>query len=332
MAPLFFCAVLATGPVFAEAEFFSYENAPLDEAAVQVFAKEGVTKPADRLRLASYNIENFTDGVGDDRKGAVAESQAVLAAAIIDKLDADVLLLQEVENGAVLELLNSKLARPFALAYISKLGNGAQEMLKLNLAVLSRVPVENVRELDFGPLKGPGRPTRGLLALEIPLPDQARLLVYGMHLKSNFGNKQRNVAQRQHALEIMRKDAAVIVAAKPEYHWEVLAAGDTNVDPDQPSFAHDPSFKPLADWVDFWRVEGVERKPTVPTRFGDPALEFPPATFDRFFGSPDLAQSPWKAGAPGVIPEGTVTKDVKILPGIDGHVSDHYPVFIDIVR
>jgi hypothetical protein len=104
------------------------------------------------------------------------------------------------------------------------------------------------------------------------------------------------------------------------------------VDPDQEQFATDPSFSSLSGWVDLWRGRPVEERITLPTRVGDPTLLFPPATFDRFFVSASLQEPPWVAGRPYVLQQGVDTNNVLSLPGENGHVSDHYPVYLDIVR
>ncbi len=49
--------------------------------------------------------------------------------------------------------------------------------------------------------------------------------------------------------------------------------------------AGDPSLKPLSDWKDLWRGRPLAERTTLPTRYGDPKLEFPPACFDRLFAS-----------------------------------------------
>ena len=54
--------------------------------------------------------------------------------------------------------------------------------------------------------------------------------------------------------------------------------------------------------------------------------------FDRLFANDELAASPWKAGTTQNLPEGTDTKNSHTPPGTDGHVSDHYPVYVDIVK
>lgn len=288
----------------------------------------------DRVRVASYNIENFSDGFGDggERTPERVRSQSSLAASFIDEIDPHVIVLMEIENAKSLKILNDALKKPFPLAYVTKLGDGSDDEQKLNLAVLSRIPVEQVTETDFGPLRGPGRPTRGILRTVVALDPERRLAIYSLHLKSNFGNRQRNIAQRTYTTQKVRDDAEALRAAQPQYQWEMIVAGDMNIDPELPEFQGDTSLKPLAGWRDLWVGRPIHERTTVPTRFGDSNLEFPPAAFDRILTSADLGVAPWVAGEAQVLPKGVFSRDVNSLPGDNGHVSDHYPVWVDLTR
>ena len=158
------------------------------------------------------------------------------------------------------------------------------------------------------------------------------MLVYVVHLKSNWGVRKRNIAQRHHAMQLMRKDADYIVGRYPKYQWEIVVLGDMNVDPAAEQFADDPSLDPVKDWIDLWKGVPLAERITIPTRHGDRTREYDSATFDRIIGSNALAEKPWKAGTPVSIQLGVNTKNVFASPGEDDHVSDHYPVYVDIVR
>lgn len=316
-------------------EFFTYTGEPVYQAPLEVFREPtALGAVPGRLRVASYNIEHFSDGVDDEaeRTPALALAQAQGAARLIDQINPDLLVVQEIEGRDAVRLLNAQLTRPFGQAVVTQLGEMTQYADKLNLAVLSRVPLLSARELDFGLLSGPGRPTRGLLRVAVDLGGEHRLLVYVLHLKSNFGNAPRNIAQREAALNLMVKDVEAVRAQQPELHWEVLALGDTNVDPELEQFAADTSFRPLAGWADLWRGRPLAERTTIPTRVGDPAKEFPPAAFDRIFAGSALTNSPWVVGLPGVLQQGCATNDCNALPGVKGHLSDHYPVYVDVTR
>ena len=327
-------AVLCAASISGAADFLSFTGTPVVEGPQYTLVTTNEWhQPGDHVRVGSYNIEMFSDGVGDEptRTPEVAQHHAQMAAALIDRMNADVLVVQEVENGRMLQMLNDSLAHPYGVGFLTQYGAGSQDLAKMNEGVLSRFKVEQPTEIDFGPLLGPGRPTRGLFRFEVDLGDSHRLLVYVMHLKSNYGNKDRNIAQRKAALTILEADAEKVKASEPDVTWEVLAVGDTNVDPDLPEFARDPSFSPLKDWTDLWRKVPAADRITIPTRFGDPTKEFPPAAFDRFFASPEATNAPWAVSLPVAIREGC-SADVTVLPGTKDHVSDHYPVYLDITK
>ncbi|HOW97965.1 MAG TPA: endonuclease/exonuclease/phosphatase family protein [Kiritimatiellia bacterium] len=290
----------------------------------------------DHVRLASYNIENFTDGVDDKepRIPAHAEIQAKAAAALVAEIDPDILVIEEIENETSLELLNRALPAPYPVAAVTRIKSAPDWPEKLNLAVLSRLPIRGLRELDFGYLDGIHSPPRGLLSFYIELEQGRNLLVYAVHLKSNFsGDRSVNYAQRVNALRLLREDAESFRRTYNDREWDVLMLGDTNTDPDMPEFARDPTLRPLGDWVDLWRGHPMSERETIPTRYGDPAKIFPPAAFDRFVVTPGLTEPPWVAGEPHVLQKGVNTADITALPGVDPHhASDHYPVYLDIRR
>ncbi len=294
--------------------------------------------PPPALRVATYNLENFTDGRNDgpDRTPAVFVTHAHDAAAVIAEANPDILLLQEIENRRTLEYLNTLLPEPYPYVYITKLRQSSGSREKLNLALLTRPRPRYVRQLEFHNLAGRGRPTRGLLAATFDLGDGSHLLVYGIHLKSNYGEAPRNQAQRGIALCHLAADAISETYRYDPAPLSVMILGDTNVDPEEPQFANDPSLEPLAgSFVDLWRGRPLAERITIPTRQpgpdGDPTMVFPPAAFDRIFVSRNLtAQGPWRALPPHVMAQGTDTTNNMTLPGHNGHISDHFLVYADL--
>ncbi len=313
----------------------SLEGQPtMSPASAVVMPPAPLSPAADSFRVASYNIQDFADGVGDpDRSPTQARMQACAAAVLLDEIRPSILVLQEMENGEAVKLLNSSLTRPFASAWVTILKDRQGRRDDHNLAVLSNVPIENPTQMDFGTVKGPGAPTRGAIRFEVPLAANHRLLVYGVHLKSNFGNRDKNQAQRQHALEFVRADADTVQREHPETAWEILVVGDMNTDPDNEEFKGDPSLQPLQGWVDLWRGRPVAERTTCPTRRGMPEYIFPPAAFDRAIVTPALTNTPWLVCAPRALPRGVNLDDNQAKPGRNSYdVSDHYPVYLDILR
>lgn len=316
------------------------EDAPAvrrDQPITVIHDPSRARRPGDRIRIAFYNIENYTDGERDgaERTPERVHAQTRDAARLISEIDADILALAEIENGTALARLNSALDEPFPFGWITRYGVEEDRREKLNHALLSRFPAIDLAELDYGPWRGRDRPPRGTLRAIFDLGENHRLAVYVVHLKSNYGQRALNRAKRRNGLLPVVNDARGLVAASASaprpIRWEVLVIGDFNVDPDLPEFADDPSLEPLAGWADLWRWAGA-RRPTVPTRYGDPAREFPPATFDRAYAWADATNPPWRVSMPEVFPRGVQVRNSFALPGDEGHVSDHYPIWIDLLR
>ena len=289
----------------------------------------------DRIRVCNYNVENFNDGLDDgtNTTTSLARGHARGVAMNLNEIDADIVVLEEVENALALNLLNDALKQPYPVAFVTRFGSSKGPREKLNMAVLSRIPLSGLRELDFGSFQGRGRPPRGILSFFVDLGSGRRLLIYGVHLKSNFGDRVKNEFQRLSAMKILKADADQLRARDPQQEWEILVVGDMNVDSEDRQFADDPTFRPMRGWLDLWRGRPLAERITLPTRHGDPALEFPPATFDRFFASTNLLATPWRVDSPQALQRGVDTQNVFTLPGqSEAHVSDHYPVYVDIER
>jgi uncharacterized protein len=328
-------SLLTMTAALAAAEDLTVSDSPsVQSPQIVIFDRGRLLPVGDKIRIASYNLQDFTDGIsdGDQRTQEQAKNQANWAAASLSEIDPDIVLLDEVENDGALILLNERMKEPYPLACITRFAWSWLSRDKLNIALLSRVPVENLRELDFEHLSGKARPPRGVLTFSVDLGGNRRLLVYGVHLKSNYGSREMNQLKRRNALFLLRRDAADVVARSPKRSWEVLVAGDMNTDPANKEFADDITLQPLKGWVDLWRGAPLPERVTLPTRLGDPAQLFPPATFDRFFASSELTTRPWSAERPNVLHRGTDTNDIFTLPGQNGHISDHYPVWVDLVR
>lgn len=313
-----------------------YEGTPLVQDARVAF--EGGVLPstsAERLKIGFYNIEMFSDGIKDGkaRTSRLVSNQATNAAHIIAELDPDILMISEIENDQALQILNDAFAMPYPGGYVVEFASGSGRLERMNIGMLSRFKPTSVQEVDFGPLAGPGRPTRGLFRAVFELDEGRALLVYACHLKANFGgDKSKNYSQRLNAMHLLREDAARVMAER-EAVWEALVFGDFNTDPLIPEFADDPTLQALDGWVDLWSTHpDVRSMFSVPTRRGDPERMFPPVLFDRILASPDTGTEPWVVSVPTVLARGTDTENSKALPGEGGHVSDHYPIMVELVK
>ncbi len=303
----------------------------VSEAQQAIHARSENGDKASRVRIGSYNIQDFFEGRdGARRTWENARRQGRLAAVIIDSMDADVLVLQEIETAKMLNSLNAKLVEPYRYGYITQLITAGGQRVRLNVAVLSRLPIREATEIDFGTLDGRGRPTRGLLRFVVDLDEQTPLLIYNVHLKANWGNRRRNLSQRYHALRLLDEDLAQ--QRERGFDGFVLVAGDFNFDPTRPEFRREPALSILRSYTDLWYGVPEEDRITIPTRAGVPSLVFPAVTFDRFYLQTPPEHDVWETTTPRVIYEGVNLEDNRMIAGEDETTaSDHYPIYFDFI-
>ncbi|MEM7390800.1 MAG: endonuclease/exonuclease/phosphatase family protein [Verrucomicrobiota bacterium] len=289
------------------------------------------------IKVCTYNIQNLLDGINDPyyRTSLKTKRQTEGAARILSELNADIVFLQEIENHVILSRLNKLIEKPYPIAYITQFDDSK----KINVALLSRVPIHNVRELEFSRWGDPAKPPRGTLRAEVDLGKNRRLLAYGVHLKSNHGSHkspdehEKNIAKRVAALRIIKDDVDRIQEADPEVNYESIIVGDFNTDPDVERFASDPTIDVLESWKDLWRGFPLDERTTLAERQGDPELAWPSICFDRVVVSPGLTKAPWRADRPHVLQKGVDIANIYVHPGEnDIHVSDHYPVYVELRR
>ena len=149
--PFLLLALLASGAGCAS------EKAPVlaDGAAVAPFAVEAPpTFRFDGVRLATFNAEFLFDGEGDegeatfDWKGDPAKARVHRdkIARVVRMLDADVVMLQEVENLGVLQkMIEESLGD---LGYQAYLVDGADRFTGQDVGLLSRLPIQETGRTD----------------------------------------------------------------------------------------------------------------------------------------------------------------------------------------
>ncbi|MGB8930479.1 MAG: endonuclease/exonuclease/phosphatase family protein, partial [Anaeromyxobacteraceae bacterium] len=196
------------------------------------------------LRVATWNVHDLFDAVdrvyppGElDELPTASEAEAKLAsvAAVAARVDADVLLLQEVENLALAEALASRAGYPEAHLI------EAFDPRGIDVAVLTRLPLERYVS-HLGEVGPDGRPLWSRDCVEAHVAGGALVLV-GTHLVSRLtdpgGERRQAQATRVRAIgdELLRSAPGALV----------LAGGDLNDEP-----ASEPLAPLLADggWVD----------------------------------------------------------------------------------
>jgi endonuclease/exonuclease/phosphatase family metal-dependent hydrolase len=188
----------------------------------------GPGRGAARVRVATWNVHDLFDEVDQlvppgelDLVLAPAQVEAKLArvAAVLARIDADLVLLQEVENVGILERLAAEAGYP-----VARLVEG-NDPRGIDVAVLSRLPlaayVSHVREL------GPdGRLLWPRDCVEAHAQAARPLVVVGSHFSSALSD---DGTRRAWQSARMREIADAAAAADPSA--VVLAGGDLNDTP-----------------------------------------------------------------------------------------------------
>lgn len=170
-----------------------------------------VRKVAGTMTIATFNILNLFDSMDDpyhqdERANAKLWEDMERLAGHIHQIDADILVLEEVENRGYLDQFNRALLADLGYRHVVLIeGNDKRG---IDVAVLSRIPVgpvtsyrhlrfpdENGREMYF---------RRDLLQVRIE-PDKGRPFdVLAVHLKSQYGGERSDVIRLGEARMLRR--------------------------------------------------------------------------------------------------------------------------------
>jgi len=212
------------------------------------------------LRLATFNVNNLFDPDSEDGEGGDAEATSTpsptaylarLAAlgAVLERLEADVLVLQEVENRIALDDLANQIAPQ--VSYPHRHLYEGNDPRGIDLAVLSRVPVMRLVRHDTDTFRvltatceteaevsSPScrdfRYARDCLELHLMVRGQP-LVLLGVHLKAREDETDVDDAKRLAEAQHTRRIADRLLAEDPALPLAVL--GDLNAWPTEPAAA-----------------------------------------------------------------------------------------------
>ena len=255
------------------------------------------------LRVVTWNLQWFPGG-----KTATKESQDRHIAVVrkeIQKLDPDILILQEVGSQDAIEESLKPLDPNWKTAVISEFQQGGF-ISGQQIVIAAKYPALSAWAEPWK--RGWAEAPRGY-AYALFSINGKKLAVYGLHLKSNLGNPPENTSKREDAMEqlishIDSKEDRVIKADA------VVIGGDFNTDdPDSPTGQSkgERTFGFLRKAGFSWGYEGIDH----PNRITCPAKDrYPAASFDHF----------WTRGL------------AKPLASVhQSTASDHLPVVIDVI-
>jgi len=212
-------------------------------AECRTLVEPPVEPGANRIRVATHNVrrlfdtdcdtDSCRDGFEDQPDRTDYRQRLERLAGALASVDADVLLLQEIETAAVLEDLRGALAAAGADYSVASLGEVGRPG-SLDVGILSRGERtgDPLRFRDARTLARPDgsttRFTREFLGLPLEI-DGADLVVFNAHFKSKFDDDPgRRLAEARAARSI------VLEAASDRPGSLVLLGGDLNDTPSSP--------------------------------------------------------------------------------------------------
>lgn len=204
---------------------------------VIAFLEQAVAQE-ETVRVATWNLENFFDRFDDPwrrdevtKPAYVRESRLQRLAGQIQKLNPEILCLQEIENRFLLQEFVSKYLPDSGYRVVLLEGNDTRG---IDVALLSRLPVGAVtsyRHLRFQDEAGQEQYfQRDLLRVTIGSPLHADVFV--VHLKSQRGGEAADtlrLAEAEQIAEILRSEM------QRNADYRAILAGDFNDQPDSPT-------------------------------------------------------------------------------------------------
>ncbi len=228
------------------------------DAGVIKYGRASVpAKAAGSIRLAAYNVENLFDdkddptlsGRYDDLGLTTTDGQCRNVAAAIKALDADVMILEEVESEEALRWFRDTYLKDLGYDHIKSFDAGYERGVEQS--VLSRFPIKDAKVFageridDMAARRVGGGWTaaraghepdlfgRNPIRAVIDGPGDYELILYGVHLKAGGGDD--SAAQREAESLQVREFVKADLAANPNANVAVL--GDFNATPLQRAYA-----------------------------------------------------------------------------------------------
>lgn len=273
-----------------------------------------------KLTIAAYNIENafdvFDDPYTEDEGTAVKQRwQLEAIAKSIAAIDADIVLVSEVENEAILRSIVTMFLADRGYQHIAVTrGNDGRG---INLGIISRLPIDSITSYRWQTLRLPGetrtwRFARDLFHAKVELPDGRLLHAFCVHYKSkrSMPGDEESVSWRTAEALRTREIIDKVLADDPEAL--VVLGGDLNSNPGEPPMKvilgedaeGNPS--PLTD---------LHKDIPAAERITLPSTRYPNTIIDYIITSPAMTKR-YIPGSAGLI------TDAELVKG-----SDHYPVY-----
>lgn len=185
----------------------------------------------DGVRFATINAEFLFDGIGDEGEATfphkgnpkLSREHRTNIAGVIRMLDADLVLVVEVENLNTLELLIAESLGD--LGYTPYLVDGTDSFTGQDVGLLSRLPIDEIERTDLlarGSADASPQSVSKNLVARFTLGGVPTTLI-GVHFLARPSDPER-LARRQGQAEVIRQ----VVVAEQAKGREVIVAGDLN--------------------------------------------------------------------------------------------------------
>lgn len=205
----------------------------------------------DTLSVVTWNIEHFVDEydspyIDNDRENQPPENmeqRRALFADAIKKIDADVVVLQEVESASYIQAFADTHFPEMNYRYFT--GRESNDWY-MNVVVMSRIPLgllysyANPDSYILGEKDDEGRVQRQnftnnrMLSVDVIVNPQYSFLLTGLHLKAGRGDRNENWRIGQ--IDLLKDHFQYLTAIHPEKR--ILIAGDLNILPGDREFLH----------------------------------------------------------------------------------------------
>jgi endonuclease/exonuclease/phosphatase family metal-dependent hydrolase len=221
----------------------------------------------DTISVVTWNIEHFVDEydspyIDNDRENQPPENmeeRRALFADAIKAIDADIVVLQEVESASYMQTLANQHFPEMNYRYFTSRESNDWYM---NVVVMSRIPLgllysyANPDSYIYGEEDEEGRVQRQnftnnrMLSVDVIVNPDYSFLLTGLHLKAGRGDRNENWRIGQ--IDLLRDHFEYLAEIHPDKKF--LVAGDLNILPGDREFLHllgddsSPTFiDPLAD-------------------------------------------------------------------------------------
>lgn len=243
---------------------------------------------AGQLRVAASGRGDWA-GWFELRRESVAWEATSNTGRVIQAQEPDVLVAVEVEDRPTLKRFNEQiLGAQFGVAFAQELLFDGNDQRGIDVGLLSRFPVSDLRTHVFDQRDGRTIFSRDCPEYQVDLPGDRRLIVLPNHFKSK---RNGNAQASQNRRRVQAEEVALIATDALKRTPLVLIAGDLNDTPD--SWPLEPLFE--AGFVDVG-VHPNYLDPELPDRPGTFGTGLPGDKIDYLLMSPTLLEALTDAG------------------------------------